>query len=181
MLIVGVGAVGAEVARLLAPFGSRVVATDARRVEPPPFVAELRPAGELDVLLPRADAVIVTVPHTPATERLFGQRFEFMKPGSLFVNVGRGPVVDIDDLVSAIRRGPSPAAALDVVPDEPLDKGHPLWDMEEVIITPHVASATASANSERSRSAEYGVLVENARRFSKGEPLLNVVDKANWF
>lgn len=181
ILIVGVGAVGAEVARRLAPFGSKIIGTDARLATAPEFLDELYPAGSLDDVLPRADGVVVTVPHTPATERLFArERFSAMKKGVLFVNVGRGPVVDIDDLVEAIHGGRVRSAALDVVPSEPLPAEHPLWEMPEVIITPHVASIL-TGESRRGEEARYRVLVENASRFVEGRPLLNIVDKSVWF
>src|SRR5689334_11970124 len=90
-LIVGLGGIGAETARLLAAFGVQVLATDARRTDKPDCVAELHPAERLDALLPRADFVILTVPHTPATEGFFNTaRFRRMKPTAFFINIGRG-------------------------------------------------------------------------------------------
>jgi phosphoglycerate dehydrogenase-like enzyme len=176
-LVVGVGAVGGEVGRLCAAFGMRVVGTDARRTEPTPGMSEVHPAEALDGLLPRADVVILTVPHTPETERLMqARRFAAMRPSAYLVNVGRGPTVDLDDLVSALAQGTIRGAALDVFPEEPLPPEHPLWGFENVLITPHVAGVGPYADERR-----YGVLLENARRFAAGEPLVNVVDKASWF
>jgi phosphoglycerate dehydrogenase-like enzyme len=177
VLIVGVGAIGTELARLLEPFGGTLIGTDARRTEPPAGVRELHPPEALDSLLPAADAVVLTVPHTPRTERLMARaRLDLMKPSAFLVNVGRGPLVDLDDLVSALRDRRLRGAALDVFPEEPLPSGHPLWTTPGVLITPHVAGAGPHSEERR-----YGVLAENARRFGAGEPLINVVDKAAWF
>jgi phosphoglycerate dehydrogenase-like enzyme len=177
LLIVGVGALGAEVARLMAAFGSRIIATDARLTKAPPHVESLYPPERLDDLLPTADAVIVTAPHTPSTELLFVARtFDLMKAGSFFINVGRGAIVDTDDLISALRSNRLRGAGLDVLAQEPLPAGHPLWTTPGVILTPHVAAAGFDYQERR-----YAVLLENARLFAAGEPLTNVVDKESWF
>src|SRR3954471_9348482 len=101
-LIVGLGGIGAETARLLAAFGLRVLAVDARRTDKPDHVAELHSPEALDRLLPEADFVILTVPHTPATEGFFNAtKFRQMKPGGFFINIGRGMTTRLDDLVAA--------------------------------------------------------------------------------
>lgn len=175
-LIVGLGAVGTEVARLLKAFGGRILATDARTTASPKWVDELRAADALNQLLPKADVVVLTLPHTPATENLFtATRFALMKPGARFVNVGRGPVVHLDDLLAALKSGRLAGAALDVFAVEPLPASHPLWDLEQVILTPHVAIAPDTPD------LRYEILLDNARRFGAGEPLRNLVDKAAWF
>jgi phosphoglycerate dehydrogenase-like enzyme len=177
VLLVGLGAVGKELVRLLSPFGCTLIATDAREKVSPEGLAELHEAGALDELLSRADAIIVSVPHTPTTDSMFNRsRFERLKSGALFVNIGRGPVVDVGDLISALDAGHLRAAALDVFPEEPLPVSSPLWQREDVLVTPHVAIAGRDANPER-----YRVLVDNARRFARGEPLINVVDKETRF
>ncbi|NUT42194.1 MAG: D-2-hydroxyacid dehydrogenase [Thermoactinospora sp.] len=174
-LVVGVGALGTEIGRLLSAFGTRVTGVDARRTGGPPAgFARLGPPEELDDLLPHADLVIVTVPHTPATEGLFdARRFALMRAGALFVNVGRGPTVRLDALVDALDSGRLRAAALDVFETEPLPDGHPLWS--RALITPHVAGAGPHADERR-----FAVLLENCRRFAAGLPLMNVVDKDRW-
>lgn len=176
-LIVGVGGIGAEAARLAAAFGMRVIATDARRTEPPPGVAELYEPQALDSLLPTADFVILTVPHTPATEGFMNRaRFQRMKPTAFFINIGRGKTTRLDDLVAALQAGEIAGAGLDVFETEPLPAEHPLWTMPGVLITPHTAGFGPYLDERR-----YAILRDNCCAFSAGTPLRNVVDKANWF
>lgn len=176
-LIVGLGGIGAETARLLAAFGVRVLATDARRQAKPEHVDELHPAEALDTLLPRADFVILTVPHTPATEGFFNRaRFQLMKPTAFFINIGRGMTTKLDDLVAALNAGEIAGAGLDVYEQEPLPAGHPLWDMANVLLTPHMAGYGPHLNERRLR-----IILDNCAAFAQGRPLRNIVDKATWF
>jgi phosphoglycerate dehydrogenase-like enzyme len=176
-LIVGVGGIGAEAARLAAAFGMRVIATDARRTTPPEGVAELHRPEVLDDLLGRADFVILTVPHTPTTEGFMNRaRFRRMKPSAFFINIGRGKTTQLDDLVAALQAGELAGAGLDVFETEPLPADHPLWTMPNVLITPHTAGFGPYLNDRR-----FQIIVDNCRAFEAGHPLRNVVDKANWF
>jgi phosphoglycerate dehydrogenase-like enzyme len=176
-LIVGAGGIGAEAARLCAAFGMRVLAVDARRREAPPGVIKLAGPEELDGLLPEADFVILTVPHTPATEGLMHrERLRRMKRTAFFINIGRGMTTRLDDLVAALRAGEIAGAGLDVFEQEPLPPGHPLWTLPGVLITPHTAGHGPYLDERR-----YDVLLDNCRRFLEGRPLRNVVDKASWF
>jgi phosphoglycerate dehydrogenase-like enzyme len=176
-LIVGLGGIGAETARLLSAFGVRVLAVDARRTEKPEHVAELHPPEALDRLLPQADFVILTVPHTPATEGFFNAtKFGLMKRSAFFINIGRGMTTKLDDLVAALRDGEIAGAALDVYEQEPLPAEHPLWGMPNVLLTPHMAGYGPHLNDRRLQ-----IIQDNCRAFANGEPLRNVVDKANWF
>lgn len=176
-LIVGVGGIGAEAARLCKEFGMTVLATDARRESAPPGVAELHPPQALDELLPRADFVILTVPHTPATEGLMNRaRFQRMRPSAFFINIGRGMTTRLDDLVDALRAGEIAGAGLDVFEQEPLPPGHPLWSLPNVLITPHVAGYGPHLDERR-----YQIIAGNCRAFAAGRPLRNQVDKRAWF
>jgi len=176
-LVVGVGGIGAETARLCAAFGMTVLATDARRTEAPPGVAELHKPEALDNLLPRADFVILTVPHTPATEGLMNRaRFQRMKRSAFFINIGRGMTTRLADLVAALNAGEIAGAALDVFEQEPLPAEHPLWTMPNVLITPHMAGYGPYLDDRR-----YQIIVDNCRAFLAGKPLRNMVDKASWF
>ena len=176
-LIIGVGGIGTETARHLAGFGMRVLGVDARRDEKPEGVAELHRPDALDELLPQADFVIMTVPHTPETEGMMdAARFRRMKRTAFLINIGRGMTVSLRDLVAALEEGEIAGAGLDVFENEPLPADHPLWTAPGVLLTPHVADSGPYLDERR-----YGVLSENCRRFAAGEALLNVVDKEKWF
>jgi phosphoglycerate dehydrogenase-like enzyme len=176
-LIVGVGGIGAETARLCAAFGMTVLATDARRTDAPAGVAELHKPEALDTLLPRADFVILTVPHTPATEGFMNRaRFQRMKRTAFFINIGRGMTTKLDDLVAALNAGEIAGAALDVYEKEPLPADHPLWTMPNVLMTPHMAGYGPHLDDRR-----YQIMIDNCRAFLDGKPMRNVVDKASWF
>jgi phosphoglycerate dehydrogenase-like enzyme len=176
-LIVGVGGIGAEAARLAAAFGMNVVGVDERRSEKPPGVAELHRGAALDSLLPRADFVILTVPHTPETEGFMNRaRFQRMKQTAFFINIGRGMTTKLDDLVAALKAGEIAGAGLDVYEQEPLPADHPLWTMPGVLLTPHTAGHGPYLDERR-----YEVLRDNCRRFVAGRELRNLVDKSRWF
>jgi phosphoglycerate dehydrogenase-like enzyme len=176
-LIVGVGGIGQETARLCAAFGMRVIGVDPRWEHEAPS-AERHGPDELDALLPRADVVITTTPHTPETEGMWdARRFRLMKPTAFFINIGRGRTTRLDDLTAALEGGEIGGCGLDVFEVEPLPAEHRLWALPNVLLTPHVAVKDAEDLPER----RYQVLLENARRFVAGEPLRNVVDKAAWY
>jgi len=176
-LIVGVGGIGHETARLCAEFGMKVVGVDARWEYDVPFV-EMHEPTELDTLLPLADFVIVTIPHTPETEGMWNKNlFALMKKTAYFINIGRGKTTILTDLVEALEQGVIAGCGLDVFEVEPLPAESPLWKMPNVLLTPHIAVKDAENISER----HFEVFFENARRFAEGEPLQNVVNKAMWY
>jgi phosphoglycerate dehydrogenase-like enzyme len=176
-VIVGVGGVGQETARLCVAFGMRVVGVDPRWEHEAPSVERHGP-DELDAVLPRADVVIATTPHTPETEGMWdARRFRLMKPTAFFINIGRGRTMRLDELTAALERGEIAGCGLDVYEVEPLPADHRLWALPNVLLTPHIAVKDAENLPER----RYQVLLENARRFAAGEPLRNVVDKAAWY
>src|SRR5262249_35087970 len=176
-VIVGVGGIGAETARIAAGIGMRVLGVDARRLDAPPGVAEFHRPDALDSVLPHADFVILTVPHTPETEGFMNRaRFQRMKRTAFFINIGRGRTTRLDDLVAALRAGELAGAGLDVFEQEPLPAHHPLWTMPRVLITPHTPGYGPPLGEPRSE-----ILLGNCRRFLANQPLVNVVDKAGWF
>jgi phosphoglycerate dehydrogenase-like enzyme len=176
-LVVGLGGIGGEVARLASAFGMTVIGVDERRSEKPPGVAELHRGAALDDLLPRADFVILTVPHTPETEGFMNRaRFRRMKRSAFFINIGRGMTTRLDDLVGALEAGEIAGAGLDVFEVEPLPADHKLWTLPGVLLTPHTAGHGPYLDERR-----YEVLSDNCRRFVEGRELRNVVDKARWF
>jgi phosphoglycerate dehydrogenase-like enzyme len=176
-LIVGVGSIGTETARLCAAFGMHIFGVDARERRAPEGVSKMHPPDELERLLPVADFVILTIPHTPKTEGLFdAARFRLMKKSAFFINIGRGMTTKLDDLNDALRNDVISGAGLDVYEIEPLPKDHPLWTAPNTILTPHVA-----ADGPDLEPARQAVIIENARRFAAGEPLMNVVNKSEWY
>ena len=164
VLLVGYGAIAKRLAELLGPFGVHVIGfrRHPRGDEP----IDVRPVGELDVWLPRADVVIDILPAAPDTVGFFANaRFAAMRPGAIFINIGRGTTVDQDALVAALRSHLR-AAYLDVTTPEPLPPEHPLWTAPRCHITPHVAGGHGD---------EYERLValflDNFQRFVQGQPL----------
>jgi phosphoglycerate dehydrogenase-like enzyme len=173
LLVVGLGGIGSEVARRGKGFGMRVLATRRRGTPPPSYVDRQGKPDELMDFLPMADVVVLCVPLTDETQGMIGEReLAAMPPGGYLVNVARGKVVDTDALVKALESGHLAGAGLDVTDPEPLPPDHILWEMPNVVITPHV-SGRSSLTGEQWRT----LYLENLRRFGAGEPLLNVVDK----
>ena len=177
VLINGLGGIGHETARLCNELGMRVVGVDPRPEYETPNV-EVHGPEELDSLLPDADFVVTTVPHTPETEGMFSAvRFGMMKRTAYFINIGRGKVCRIDDLADAIETGEIAGCGLDVYEHEPLPSTHKLWGLPNVLMTPHIALREAENLPER----RFQVLLENARRFLEDRELHNVVDKEKWY
>jgi phosphoglycerate dehydrogenase-like enzyme len=174
MGIIGLGAIGCEVAKIAAPFGFRVSAIRRRAGEPvPDGVDEVWTPDRLPDLLAQSDVVVLAAPHTPETKRLMGRaQIDRMKPGALVVNVARGKLVDDEALIEALRDGRLGGAALDVFSQEPLDPSSPYWGLPNVIVTPHTSGAMQDYWTPL-----VALFADNLRRFEKGEPLRNVVDK----
>src|SRR5207248_2536206 len=169
--------VGAETAGMWAAFGMQVIAIHARRTHWPQGVAEIHTPDKLDALLPMVDFVILTIPHTPETEGLMdAARFARMRPSAFFINIGRGKTTRLDDLVEALRSAKIAGAGLDVFEEEPLPPNHPLWNAPNILLTPHVAGYGPYLDNRR-----LAIIVENGRRFVRGQRLENIVDKAHWF
>lgn len=177
VLVIGVGGIGAEIGRMVAAFGATVVGIDPRRTVPSEGLHAIFAPTELDRLLPSADAVILTLPHTPESEGLIdARRLALMKPRCLLVNIGRGATVRLDPLVAALQQERLGGVALDVFEEEPLPPAHPLWREPRALLTPHVAVVGPYVPERR-----LAVLCDNAQRFQAGQPLRNVVDKALWY
>ena len=180
--LVGVGAIGRDVARMASAVGMRVVAVR----EHPQRGIDWLPADstelsrhavygsdQLDRMLREADFVVLAAPTTGQTQRLMNaDRLKQMKPDAWLINVGRGALVDEVALIEALKNKTIGGAALDVFETEPLPGDSPLWGLENVIITPHVAGMT-----DRIWDRQFEFFSENLRRFLTGKPLLGVVDK----
>lgn len=184
--IVGYGSIGRQVARLVHGFGAKVLATK-RNVKQPEdhgytpegmgdregdYFTRLYPPEAVRSMVSESDFVVVTVPLTSSTRGLLGRpEIDAMKPGALLVDVSRGGVVDHTALIAALTDGRLGGAALDVFPQEPLPTDHPLWELPNVIITPHVAGFSAAYNARAN-----DLFVENLYRYVAKDPLLNPVD-----
>jgi phosphoglycerate dehydrogenase-like enzyme len=172
--IVGIGHIGAEAARLAKAFGCRVIATkrSATTEHSEPYADAIYPPGELHRVVAESDYVIVCVPLTPETRGMIGDaELRAMKPSALIVNIARGPVIAEAALLQALREGWIAGAALDVFDQEPLPADHPLWDMENVILTPHISGGTEIYNE---RAVD--IFAANLRRYLAGDQLENIVD-----
>jgi glyoxylate/hydroxypyruvate reductase A len=171
--IVGLGKIGLEVARISRALGLRVIGTRRSSGDGHTEVDAQRPIAELRELLKEADYVVLAVPHTSETEGLIGAaELAAMRPGAVLINVARGKVVDEAALVAALGSGHLGGAALDVFAQEPLPPDSALWDMENVVVSPHSAS---TADSENAKLTE--LFCGNLRRFVGGRPLVNVFDR----
>lgn len=175
MGIVGLGSIGLEVARVAAPFGLRVSGMRKRGIDQklPECVEDVLGPERLLDLLAKSDVVVLSAPLTPETHHLIGKRaLDHIKRGALLINVGRGKLLDDEAVVEALGDGRLGGAALDVFTKEPLDPDSPYWDLPNVIVTPHISGAM-----EDYWTPLVALFSENLRRFERGQPLLNVVDK----
>jgi phosphoglycerate dehydrogenase-like enzyme len=171
--IVGLGGVGRRLAEVLAMFRTRIVATDWCPFDKPDYVEALWPADRLDDLLEFAEIVLLAAPLNEHTRGMINAAaLAKMQPGSILVNVARGPLVIEDDLVAALESGHLSAAALDVTEREPLAPSSRLWDLPGVVITPHVGG---QAWWRQDRVTDF--FCDNLQRLQRGTPLRNQVDK----
>jgi len=171
--ILGLGAIGQEVARIAAALNMRVIGT-RRRPRPMPHVAEVLPAERTDEVLAEADFVLLLLPATPDTDNFMNaQRFAKMKPGAWLLNFGRGHIIKDDDLIAAVKQKRIAGALLDVFRQEPLPSDHPFWATDGIIVLPHIGGPHPQRDSFVAR-----LFVDNLRRFLDGEPLKEVVDRA---
>jgi D-3-phosphoglycerate dehydrogenase len=167
--IVGFGGVGRRLARLLSVFKTRILATDMFPVDRPEYVEALWPPDRLDDLLGASDIVVLALPLNQTTRGMIGAAaLGKMKSGALLANVARGPLVVTEDLVDALEGGALAGAVVDVTDPEPLPENSPLWDLPNVIITPHVGGQSARRIDDMTR-----LFCRNLRRWTAGEPLIN--------
>jgi phosphoglycerate dehydrogenase-like enzyme len=170
--ILGLGDIGGEVARLCQAFGMHVVGL-RRHPQPSQFAEEVLPPDRLHDLLARSDFVVIATPLTDQTRGMIGRaELKAMRSDAWLINIARGPIVDEDALIEALRDRTIGGACLDVFSLEPLPEDSPLWDLPNVIVTPH-----NSWSSSHWREREIELFLENLRRYVAGKPLLNVVDK----
>ena len=172
MLVVGLGGIGSEIAWRAKGLGMKVLATRNSSRSGPDFVDYVGLAPELHELAQKADVIVNATPLTRSTTNLFDEAFfAQLRSTAIFINIGRGKSVVTADLVAALKEGRLAGAALDVTEPEPLPSGHPLWDMDNVIITPHI-----SAYSDMLTRRFWVFVIENLRRYVAGEAMLNTVN-----
>lgn len=177
MGIIGFGALGRGIAQRALGFEMNLLAVDAQAIDGAPFVDEVWPVSRLDELLTLADVVVVSAPLTPETSHLLDEsKLGLMKTDAYLIVVSRGGIVDETALVTLLDAGAFAGVAIDVTEQEPLPADSPLWEAPRLILTPHLAGA--SAPKER-RVIE--IFRENLIRFQNGDPMLNVVDKAKGY
>jgi len=174
--VLGLGMIGRALAHRAAAFGMRVIGTK-RTPEPVPHVERILPPEGTDEVLRESDFVAVILPLTPQTRGLIDARaLGLMKRTAVLINVGRGPVVQEAALIAALRAGTIAGAGLDVFEREPLPADSPLYDMENVVVTPHVSGASPTYFD---RAIPF--FCENLRRYLAGQPMVNVVDPARGY
>jgi phosphoglycerate dehydrogenase-like enzyme len=155
----------------------RILAIDPKQTEKPDHVEALWKVDRLHEVLEQADWVVLSCPLTPETEGMIGEpEFRTMKPTAFLINVGRGKIVDQNALINALREKEVAGAGLDAMAPEPLPQDSPLWDMKNVIVSPHYAG-----RSPKAPDRVFELFCENLRRFVAGKPLINVVDKTHWY
>jgi phosphoglycerate dehydrogenase-like enzyme len=176
--LVGLGSIGREVAERAAGLGMRVIATrENPRKGRPDGVEQVYAPGEINTLLGRSDYVVLSAPITAATTGLINaERLAYMKPDAFLINVGRGTLVDELALAVALRSKKIGGAALDVFEQEPLPADSPLWDLEDLLLTPHSAGLT-----DKLWERHYVLIRENLGRYLAHEPLLALVDKTKGY
>ncbi len=172
-VVIGVGGIGRQIALRAWAHGMKVIGVDPEDMPFVPYMERVVKPDQLDEVIPLADVVFMSAPHTPKSHKMVGPtQFELMKRGSYFIAVSRGGTYDIDALVKALDSKRLAGSGTDVTDPEPLPKGHALWQFDNAIITPHIAG-----RSDLDRARMLGTVKENIRRFAEGLPLLNVVDK----
>ncbi len=173
ILIVGLGHIGNEVARLCHAFGAHVLAITKTKKKKTANVDELKTLEHLDSFLDRADFVVLCLPYTKDTHHLFDiKKFTRMKPSAVIINIGRGSVINEHDLIYALKQKIIAGAGLDVTEIEPLPKTNPLWEMENVILTPH-----HSGLSEKYMDRAIEVFIKNLKAFRSNKNLPSQIDK----
>jgi D-2-hydroxyacid dehydrogenase (NADP+) len=172
-VVIGAGGIGMQIATRAWAFGMNVIAVDPEDKPFSPFLKKVVKPDQLDEVLPQADVVFISTPHTEKSHKMMGaHEFELLKPHSFFVAVSRGGIYDMGGLVKALDSKRLAGAGVDVTDPEPLPKGHALWKFNNVVITPHIAG-----RSDRDFERMSGTVKENIQRFVDGKPLINVVDK----
>jgi phosphoglycerate dehydrogenase-like enzyme len=170
--IIGLGDIGTEVAKRAKAWGARVLAVKRTITDTPDYVDQLFRLEELDEVLIQSDYIVLSLPNTAKTIGIISeQKLRIMKPNAFLVNIGRGVLIDQEALIKALQEGRIGGAGLDVTEPEPLPVDSPLWDLPNVIITPH-ASGSSPSNDQR----RFNIFYQNLLRYMDSKPLENTVD-----
>jgi phosphoglycerate dehydrogenase-like enzyme len=171
ILIIGTGDIGGDFARRVKACGAYTIGVRRHRVDCPEWLDELHTPDAIDSLLPTVDVIALSVPGSPETRHLLSaDRINLLKPGAFVLNVGRGAAIDTDALVAALENGQLGGAGLDVTDPEPLPPDHPLWHLQNALVTPHIAGGFQLPET---RERVIKIWAENLDRFFKGESLRN--------
>lgn len=174
VLIIGLGNIGGEFAKRIKAFGGYTIGVKRTNSDKPDFIDELYLMDKIDELLPLADVVALTIPGTKETYKMFSkEKLKLMKNGAALLNVGRGNVLDTDELCDLVESGHLLGAGLDVVDPEPLPKNHRIWDVDNIIITPHISGGYHIPET-LDKIAQ--ISAKNLRNFINGDRLVNIVD-----
>ncbi|MCZ2149439.1 MAG: D-2-hydroxyacid dehydrogenase [Bryobacterales bacterium] len=172
-VIIGVGGIGTQIAIRAWAFGMTVIGVDPKDMPMNPFVSRYVKPDQLDEVIPLADVVFISAPHTEKSHKMMGpSQFDLMKHGSFFIAVSRGGIYDLPSLVKGLDSKRLAGAGVDVTDPEPLPQGHALFKFSNAIVTPHIAG-----RSDRDAERMTDTIKENIRRFAEGLPFINVVDK----
>lgn len=173
VLVVGLGNIGTEIARLANCLGMNILGIKQNIKNKPSFVSKVQTINKLEKLLPFADFVVLSLPLTPDTYHLFDmQKFKKMKKTAVIINIGRGAIIHEKELIKSLKQKIIGGAALDVAEIEPLPAKSPLWEMDNVVITPHHSGPT-----EKFMDRAIDIFCLNLKAYLKGKPLPNFVDK----
>ena len=172
-VVVGCGGIGSQISLRAWAFGMTVICVDPEDIPFSPFISRVVKPDQIDTVMPLADVLFISAPHTPMSHKMIGpKQFELMKQNSYFVAVSRGGTYDLNSLIKALDSRKLAGAGVDVMDPEPLPKGNALLKFDNVVITPHIAG-----RSDQDRGRMVGTIQANIRRFIAGQPLINVVDK----
>jgi len=172
-VVIGCGGIGSQIALRAWAFGMKIICVDPEDIPFSPFIVKTVKPDQLDEVVPQADVVFISAPHTEKSHKMMGpKQFDLMKKDSYFIAVSRGGIYDMPSLVKSLDSKKLAGAGVDVTDPEPLPQGHALWKFQNALITPHIAG-----RSDKDRARMVGTIQENIRRFVDGRPLLNVVDK----
>lgn len=174
ILIIGLGNIGEEFAKRVKAFGAYTIGVRRSNLNKPEFIDEIHLMDEIDELLPEADVVSLSLPNTKETYKMFSkEKFKLMKKDSVLINVGRGNVLDTDALCDEVENGHLLGACVDVTDPEPISENHRIWDVENIIITPHISGGY---HIKETLENILNISIDNLRNFINDKPLKNIVD-----